>query len=108
MNRTIKKQIWLNRKEAEDLACKAKKTCLSEAALLRMLLEGYEPKEKPDERFYDVMRELSAIGNRVNQIAIKANALDFIDAPALREEAKKWHKLQADIERYFLRPEKGE
>ena len=39
-----------------------------------MLLIGYEPREKPDERFYDVMRELSAIGNNINQLAHQANA----------------------------------
>ena len=44
---------------------KAKKACLTEAALIRLLLRGYEPREKPDERFYDAMRELSAIGKHI-------------------------------------------
>ena len=47
MKRTIKKQFWFSRDEAQDLQKKAKKTCLSEAALVRLLLRGYEPKEKP-------------------------------------------------------------
>ena len=51
MKRTIKKQFWFSRDEAQDLQKKAKKTCLSEAALVRLLLRGYEPKEKPDDRF---------------------------------------------------------
>ena len=50
MKRTIKKQFWFSRDEAQDLQKKAKKTCLSEAALVRLLLRGYEPKEKPDDR----------------------------------------------------------
>ena len=54
--------------------------CLSEAGLIRLLIRGYEPKEKPDDRFYDVMRELSSIGNNINQLAAKANTLGFIDA----------------------------
>lgn len=45
MKRTIKKQFWFSRDEAQDLRKKAKKTCLSEAALVRLLLRGYEPKE---------------------------------------------------------------
>lgn len=65
----------MNRQEAQDLQKKAKKACLTEAALIRLLLRGYEPREKPDERFYDAMRELSAIGNNINQLVIKANAL---------------------------------
>ena len=81
---------------------------LSEAGLIRLLIKGYEPKEKPDDRFYDVMRELSAIGNNINQLAAKANTLGFIDAPMLKNEAEKWNKFQAEIERHYLRPEKSE
>lgn len=108
MRRTIEKHILLNRTEAQDLQKKAKKTCLSEGALIRLLLKGYAPKEQPDERFYDVMRELSAIGNNINQLAVKANSLGFVDAVQLSKEAERWHKFQADIEREFLRPEKSD
>ena len=71
--RTVKKQFWFSRDEAQDLQKKAKKTCLTEAALVRLLVRGYEPKERPDERFYDVMRQLSSIGNNINQLAAQAN-----------------------------------
>ena len=104
MKRTIKKQFWFSRDEAQDLQKKAKKTCLSEAALVRLLLRGYEPKEKPDPEFYKMMRELSAIGNRINQLAVKANALGFIDTQKLNSELERLHKFQADVERQFLRP----
>ena len=105
--RTVKKQFWFSRDKAQDLAKKAKKTCLTEAALVRLLVRGYEPKEKPDERFYDAMRNLSAIGNNINQLAAKAHTLGFIDVPMLKNEAERWHKFQADVERQFLRPEKS-
>ena len=72
--RTVKKQFWFSRDEAQDLQKKAKKTCLTEAALVRLLVRGYEPRERPDERFYDTMRQLSSIGNNINQLARKANA----------------------------------
>ena len=87
---------------------KAKKTCLTEAALVKLLVRGYEPKERPDERFYDVMRQLSSIGNNINQLAAQANSLSFVDAQKLQKEAERWHKFQADVERQFLRPEKSE
>ena len=106
--RTVKKQFWFSRDEAQDLQKKAKKTCLTEAALVRLLVRGYEPKERPDERFYDVMRQLSSIGNNINQLAAKAHTLGFIDVPMLKNEAERWHKFQADVERQFLRPEKSE
>ncbi len=69
-----------------------------------MLLRGYEPKEKPDDRFYDAMREFSAIGNNIHQISVKANALGFIDTQKLNSELERLHKFQADVERQFLRP----
>lgn len=106
--RNIQKIVRFSRDEAQDLQKKAKKACLSEAGLIRLLLRGYEPREKPDERFYDVMRELSSIGNNINQLAVKANALGFVDAPQLKKEAERWHKFQADIERNYLRPDKSE
>ena len=64
--RNIEKHILMNKAEAQDLQKKAKRACLSEGGLIRLLLKGYEPREKPDERFYDVMRELSAIGNKIS------------------------------------------
>ena len=106
--RNIQKIVRFSRDEAQDLQKKAKKACLSEAGLIRLLLRGYEPREKPDERFYDVMRELSSIDNNINQLAVKANALGFVDAPQLKKEAERWHKFQADIERTYLRPDKSE
>ena len=106
--RNIQKIVRFSRDEAQDLQKKAKKACLSEAGLIRLLLRGYESREKPDERFYDVMRELSSIGNNINQLAVKANALGFVDAPQLKKEAERWHKFQADIERTYLRPDKSE
>ena len=42
--RNIQKIVRFNRKEAQDLAAKAKKACLSEAGLIRLLIRGYEPK----------------------------------------------------------------
>jgi hypothetical protein len=105
--RPIDKHIRLSLEEADDLARKAQLAHLPEGALLRLLLKGYEPKEKPDARFYDAMRELSAIGNNINQLAVKANALGFVDAPALWKEVERWRRFQANVERQFLRPDQS-
>ena len=106
--RPVEKHIRLSKEEADDLARKSQMTCLPEGALIRLLLKSFEPKEKPDAQFYEVMRELSAIGNNIHQLAAKANALNFIDAPMLTKEAERWHKFQADVERQFLRPDRSE
>ena len=74
MKRRVKKQFWLSPQDARELKRKAKLCGITETAVIRILLHGYEPKEKPDARFYEAMRQLSAIGNNINQIARKANA----------------------------------
>ena len=102
--RTVKKQFWFSRDEAQDLQKKAKKTCLTEAALVRLLVRGYEPKERPDERFYDVMRQLSSIGNNINQLAAQANSLSFVDAQKLQKEAERWHMLTSSNTRRSMEP----
>ena len=58
--------------------------------------------------FYDALRQLSYIGNNLNQLLKKANTLNFIDAPMLRQEIEAWQKFRSDIERRFLQPEKSD
>lgn len=107
MKQRIKKQFWLSSDENAELKRKAELAGISESAVIRLLICSYEPREKPDERFYEAMRNLSAIGNNINQLAVKAHTLGFVDALMLKEEALRWHRFQADIEAEFLRPAKS-
>ena len=77
MKQRIKKQFWLSPQDARELKRKAKLCGITETAVIRILLHGYEPKEKPDARFYDAMRQLSAIGNNINQLAAKSKCTRF-------------------------------
>ena len=105
MKRNKQFHIRLSPSEIVTLNDKARKACLSQSALVRALIQGYLPKEKPDDRFYEAMRQLSGIANNINQLAARAHSLGFIDAQKLDEEVIRWHQFQADIERQFLRPE---
>ena len=105
MKRTIKKQIWMTRDEAQSLKKKAKAACMTEARLMRMLLEGYEPPAAPDDRFYEAMEEIGKLGDDIEAISFRCIDPDM--AWMLEGEVKKWHKLQADIEHRYLRPEKA-
>lgn len=105
--RQIKKQVWLNREEAMLLRKKAKKVGFTESELIRNLILGFEPKEKPDDRFYETMNEMKAIGNNLNQIARKANTLNFIDYPFYEKEAKKWNRFMISIKKEYLLSEKN-
>lgn len=108
MNKRIKKQFWLSPQEVAELKSKAEIAGITETAVIRLLIRGYEPREKPDSSFYETMRKLSVIGNNINQLAVKAHSLGFIDAPMLKTEALQWHQFQADIEATFLRPKQSE
>ena len=108
MPRTIKKQFWMSPEEATDLADKAKRCGISEAAVVRLLLSGFQPREKPGDEFYREMRNLSAIGNNLNQLLVRAHTLQFIDTPMLVRELDKLSDLQLRIERKFLLPEESE
>lgn len=97
----------LTEEEAEHLNELVRKSGRSKEAFLREMVRGYQLCEKPDPEFYKMMRELSAIGNRINQLAVKANALGFVDTPMLREEARKWHEFQIDIRKRYLLPRRS-
>ena len=107
MKRSIKKQFWLNKNEAQELQRKAKKACLNEATLIRKLIAGYEPKELPTEEFYDVMNEMRKLNDSLEMIAYRAGHLTEIDAMLLQHEIKRWHRFQADMEKYFLSDERS-
>ena len=105
--RNVQILFRLTEEEAEHLNELVRKSGRTKEAFLREMVRGYQLCEKPDSEFYKMMRELSAIGNRINQLAVKANALGFVDSQMLKNEALRWHKFQAAIEREFLRPEKS-
>ena len=106
-NRKVQILFRLTNDEAEQLHELVRKSGRSREAFLREMVKGYQLCEKPDPEFYRIMRELSAIGNRINQLAAKANALGFVDAPMLNEEARKWHEFQIDIRKKYLLPRRA-
>lgn len=105
--RNVQILFRLTEEEAEHLNELVRKSGRSKEAFLREMVRGYQLCEKPDSEFYKMMRELSAIGNRINQLAVKANALGFVDTPMLREEARKWHEFQIDIRKRYLLPRRS-
>lgn len=103
MKRSIKKQVWLNRKEAQDLQKKADKACLEESTLIRVLIAGYQPKEKPDERFYEFMTELRRLSDSMSRISDNLYRVGADEAKILSTELDRLHKFEAEIEKRFLK-----
>ena len=77
--RNIEIKVRLNRKEAEVLEKRVKKSRLSREAYLRHLIDGSIPRDAPPPDYYAMMRELYHIGNSLNQIAQKAHVLNVVD-----------------------------
>lgn len=77
--RNIRVQLWLNKKEAEALDKRVKKSRLSREAYLRHLINGVVPRDAPPPDYFSMMRELHGIGNNLNQIAQKAHTLNVMD-----------------------------
>ena len=102
--RTFDIHIRLTQEEANDLKRKAKMCGMTQSALIRVLLKGYEPREKPDDRFFDVMRQMCAVGNSLNQIARKANSLGLLDAAEYKRQVEKFNQFQNQVEKEFLSP----
>lgn len=76
--RNIEIKVRLNRKEAEILNKRVKKSRLSREAYLRHLIEGVVPQDSPPPNYYSMMRELHGIANNLNQIAQKAHVLNIV------------------------------
>ena len=104
--RNHKITVRLDDREFAALKSKLSKTGLSQEALIRLLIRDYAPKEKPDDRFYIFTRQIIGISNNLQQICRKANALNFLDAPALEAALKNLDDFEADIYKRFLDPDK--
>lgn len=104
--RNVQILFRLTEEEAYELNELVRKSGRSKEAFLRAMVKGYRLCEKPAPEFYQIMRELSAIGNRINQLAAKANALNFVDAPMLSEEAAKWRQFQIEVRKKYLLPQR--
>ena len=107
MNKNKILHIRLSEDELDDLNKKVKLSGLSKSTLVRILIKGYEPREKPDERFYEAIKELNAIGNNLNQLSYKANRLNFIDKDEYKKQAEQLAKFELKIEQEFLLPTKS-
>lgn len=65
--RNVPKRVWLS-KEDQKLKNDAQRTGLKESVLIRELILGYRPCEKPDDRFYEIMKPLEDVAKKLADI----------------------------------------
>jgi len=108
LKRSIKVTFRMNTREFQRLKTQVKKTGLSQEAFIRSLINGYIPKELPPLDYYSIMRELHAIGNNLNQLAAKANAIRHIDKAVFQYEANRLRRAVQNIQEAVTLPERRE
>ena len=86
--RRIKIDLRLNEEEATLLNNDVEKSGLSREAYLRALIKQRPIKERPPMDLVDVLRNLQQIKNNMNQVAMKANSLNFVDTAAYWENVE--------------------
>lgn len=74
-----------------------KKTGFSREEYLRIVTKMIRPKERPPADFASVLRELSRIGNNLNQIARKANEAGSIDVVEYRRNAAELQDVMSQL-----------
>lgn len=70
--------MWLNDAEFDRLEKNAQIAGLKKEPYIRKLIMGNEIRPRPPDELTEILRQLSAIGNNVNQLAYKANGLGVI------------------------------
>ncbi len=91
--RAIKISVRLNDKEYEHLKKQVRLSGYPMEPFIRTLIMGMILKPRPPDEYRELLRELSAIGNNVNQIARAANAKGY----ASREDVEQITEMQKQL-----------
>ena len=68
-SRNIKVNIFLNEEENKILNEKVKKSGLNKSEFFRKIILDYQLKEKPDEKFYEILSQLRGMATNLNQMS---------------------------------------
>ena len=80
--------LWLNDQEHQHLVRQCSVSGLTASSLLRQAILGIELRPRPPDTYAALLRELSAIGNNVNQIAHNTNASKTASQAEIDEAVK--------------------
>ena len=106
--RNITVSIRLSKEEKQRLEKLAKDSGYSQSGYLISLFWGNRPRSTPPIEYFKFINQLSSIGNNLNQIAAKANSLNFVDTKSYYQEVDNLHKLIKEIEKEIQLPERME
>ena len=79
--------VWMNEQEYRHLKKQAELAGLGIDPFIRSLAAGVQIRPRPPDTYAALLRELSAIGNNINQIAFWANARKGITEAEINDAA---------------------
>jgi len=106
--RNIEIKLRLDRKEAEALNKRVKKSGLSREGYLRHIINGLVPTDLPPPDYYSMIKELHGIGRNLNQIAQKAHTLNVLDVKRYDENIAAHNRAVIEITNAVMLPRKIE
>ena len=77
--------VWMNEQDYRHLKAQAELAGMGIDPFIRSLVSGLQLRPRPPDTYTALLRELSAIGNNVNQIAYWANAQQSISEADIQE-----------------------
>lgn len=80
--------LWLNEPEYQHMKKQCSISGLSISAFVRKSIMGESLRPRPPDQYAALLRELSAIGNNINQIAHWANARQSVSEAEILEAAE--------------------
>ena len=84
--------LWLDDTEYRRLLKQCEQSGLSTSALIRHSIAGIEIRSRPPDTYAPLLRELSAIGNNINQLAYWANARGGASEEEIQKAAELVHE----------------
>ena len=85
--------VRMNEEEYAHLKKLTEASGLKMEPLIRKLIMGQEIHQRPPAEMPELLRQMSAIGNNINQIAKVANSSKFVR----QEDIKEIQKMQSDL-----------
>lgn len=98
--RQLKKSFWIDEEENEKLKIIVSKTCKTESDLFRDLINGNSIKEKPDEQFYESIKELRLLSRQLEKLNLNDN--NNLNYDKLKYNITSLDKLILDIKKKYL------
>ena len=97
--RTHRHVFYLNDAEEAHFERQTALSGLTDSALIRRQLGGLDIRPRPPDELPQVLRELHAIGNNVNQLARHANAGGYVSGRALNEVRDELRAILNEVKR---------